>query len=39
MGNNRGSRTQKFVPAKILKGILCGCVLFVSGKYVLGFFV
>lgn len=34
-----GARTQKFVPAKILKGILCICVLFVSGKYVLGFFL
>ncbi len=34
-----GARTQQFVPAKIIKGILCACILFVSGKYVLGYFV
>ena len=34
-----GARTQKFVPARIIKSILCICVLFVAGKYILGFFV
>lgn len=33
-----GARTQKFVPARIIKGILCVCVLFVSVRYVAGFF-
>lgn len=32
-----GARTQKFMPARIIKGILCACVLFVSLKYILGF--
>jgi len=31
-----GARTQKFVPAKTIKGILCGCVLLVGLKYILG---
>jgi len=34
-----GARTQKYVPARIIKGILCTCVLFVAGKYILGFFI
>lgn len=33
-----GARTQKFVPAPVIKGILCSCVLFVAGKYILDFF-
>ncbi len=33
-----GARTQKFVPAPVIKGILCACVLFVSGKYIVNFF-
>ena len=33
-----GARTQKFVPARIIKGVLCGCVLFVAVRYVVGFF-
>jgi len=33
-----GARTQKFVPARIIKGILCVCVLFVSVRYIGGFF-
>lgn len=34
-----GARTQKFVPAKIIKFILCVCVLMVAGKYILNFFI
>jgi len=33
-----GARTQKFVPARIIKGVLCVCVLFVAVRYVVGFF-
>jgi uncharacterized membrane protein YfcA len=33
-----GARTQKFVPARVIKGILCGCVLFVSIRYIVGYF-
>jgi len=33
-----GARTQKFVPARLIKGILCGCVLFVALRYIAGFF-
>jgi uncharacterized membrane protein YfcA len=32
-----GARTQKYVPARIIKGILCGCVLFVSVRYIASF--
>jgi len=34
-----GARTQKFVPARIIKSILCACVLFVALRYVIGFVV
>jgi uncharacterized protein len=34
-----GARCQKFVPAHIIKIILCGCVLFISGKYIFDFFI
>jgi len=34
-----GARTQKFVPAGVIKGILCACVLFVAFRYITGFFV
>lgn len=37
LGMYLGACTQKYVPAKIIKGILCVCVLFVAGKYILGF--
>lgn len=37
-GMYTGARTQKYVPAKIIKGILCGCVLFVAVRYIAGFF-
>ncbi len=34
-----GARTQKYVPAKIIKGILCTCIFFVAGKYILDFII
>ncbi len=37
-GMYAGARAQKHVPARIIKGILCGCVLFVSIQYIVGFF-
>jgi len=37
LGMYLGARTQKYVPARIIKFILCACVLFVAGKYILGF--
>ena len=33
-----GARTQKYVPAGIIKGILCGSVLFVALRYIIAFF-
>jgi len=33
-----GARTQKFVPAKVIKIILCGSVLFVAVRYIADFF-
>jgi len=33
-----GARTQKFVPAKIIKWILVACLLFASAKYIIAFF-
>jgi len=38
LGMYLGARTQKYVPAGIIKGILSGCILFVAGKYIIGFF-
>ena len=38
LGVYLGARTQKFVPARIIKGILCFCVLFVAVRYVVGYF-
>ena len=38
LGMYLGARTQKLVPARIIKGILCGCVLFVAVRYVVGYF-
>ena len=38
LGMYLGARTQKFVPARVIKGMLCACVLFVAGKYIFGFF-
>lgn len=39
LGMYLGARMQKFVPARIIKGILCTCILFVAGKYIIGFFI
>jgi uncharacterized membrane protein YfcA len=33
-----GARTQKFVPARVIKTILCVCVLFVAVRYIVVFF-
>jgi len=33
-----GARCQKFVPARVIKAILSVCLVFVAGKYILGFF-
>jgi len=38
LGMYLGARTQKFVPARFIKSILCVCVLFVAGNYIIGFF-
>jgi uncharacterized membrane protein YfcA len=38
LGMYLGARTQKYVPARVIKGMLCACVLFVAGKYIFGFF-
>jgi hypothetical protein len=38
LGMYLGARTQRYVPSKFIKGMLCACVLFVAGKYILGFF-
>ena len=34
-----GARCQKFFPARFIKAMLCACVLFVAGKYIIGFFM
>lgn len=33
-----GARCQKYVPSRVIKLILCSCILFVAVKYVIGFF-
>jgi uncharacterized membrane protein YfcA len=33
-----GARTQKYVPARIIKSILCCCVLFVALRYIVDYF-
>jgi uncharacterized membrane protein YfcA len=32
-----GARLQKFVPAKIIKWIIAGCILFPACKYIIDF--
>ena len=32
-----GARLQKFIPARLIKWMLAGCILFLSGNYILGF--
>jgi uncharacterized membrane protein YfcA len=39
LGMYIGARTQKYVPVKYIKGMLCVCVMFVPGKYIFGFFM
>ncbi len=34
-----GARCQKYVPAYIIKLIMCFCVLFVAGKYIVAFVI
>ena len=34
-----GARVQKFVPEKTIKWILAGCILFISSKYMISFFL
>ncbi len=36
-GTYLGARVQRFVPARVIKGVLAGCLLFVVGKYLLEF--
>jgi uncharacterized membrane protein YfcA len=38
LGMYLGARTQKFVPARVIKSILCVCVLFVAIRYIVGYF-
>jgi uncharacterized protein len=38
LGMYLGARTQKHVPSKYIKGMLCSCVMFVAGDYIIGFF-
>ena len=39
LGMYLGALTQKFVPAKYIKGMLCFCTMFVAGTYIFGFFM
>ncbi|SDN69459.1 hypothetical protein SAMN04488516_10517 [Desulfonauticus submarinus] len=39
LGMYLGAKTQKYVPTKIIKSILCFCVVFISLKYILNFFI
>jgi len=38
LGMYCGARCQKLIPAKFIKCLLAGCVLFLSGKYILSYF-
>lgn len=38
VGMYLGARTQKYIPARFIKSMLCICVLFVAAKYILSFF-
>jgi uncharacterized membrane protein YfcA len=33
-----GARCQKYIPATAIKVLLTACILFVAGRYILGFF-
>jgi uncharacterized membrane protein YfcA len=39
LGMYLGARTQKYVPARYIKGMLCVCTMFVAGTYIFGFFM
>lgn len=39
VGMYLGARCQRYVPPRAIKLLLCGCILIVAGKYVLGVFV
>ncbi|MBI9081014.1 MAG: sulfite exporter TauE/SafE family protein [Pseudodesulfovibrio sp.] len=39
LGMYFGARCQKFLPAKVIKWMLCGVILFTAAKYVLDFFM
>ena len=39
LGMYLGARTQKHVPAKYIKSMLCACVIFVAGDYIFGYFM
>ncbi|MFH2218973.1 MAG: sulfite exporter TauE/SafE family protein [Pseudomonadota bacterium] len=39
LGMYLGARTQKYVPQRFIKGMLCACVMFVAGKYISGIFL
>ncbi|GBE07149.1 sulfite exporter TauE/SafE [bacterium BMS3Abin11] len=34
-----GARAQKYVPAKVIKWILAACIIFISAKYIISFFL
>jgi len=34
-----GARLQKFMPAKAIKWILAGSIIFIAGKYIIGYFI
>jgi hypothetical protein len=38
LGMYLGARTQKYVPSKFIKGMLCACALLAAGNYILNFF-
>lgn len=38
IGMYLGARIQKFIPSKIIKGVLCACVVFTALKYIISFF-
>jgi uncharacterized membrane protein YfcA len=39
MGMYIGARLQRYMPAKLIKGILSACVLFIAIKYIIDFFL
>ncbi len=39
LGIYLGARTQKYLPSRLIKGIIAVCILFVAVKYVIGYFI